>query len=173
MRWLPYFLNPDTPPKANPTDLSWNANSAARRPSRRCGSGCGEAGAGAGIAFAFERIEKRANTLAAHRLIHRFQAEGWATSRPWSRASSPPSSNRVATWATRRFLPRSRLRPATTTPGRQVFSPASAMPKRFWRCRPGPGHGHRGVPFFIFAGRLGVSGAHPPETLIEGDESGC
>jgi len=59
-RWLPFFLNPDTPPEGEPFGR------------------IREAGRAYGIDYAFEKIEVRANTLRAHRLIHWAQQRGAA-----------------------------------------------------------------------------------------------
>jgi predicted DsbA family dithiol-disulfide isomerase len=77
-RWLPFFLNPDTPAGGEPyrpflekkfggaaaVDAVWERVRAAGRT--------------VGVDFAFEKISVRANTLQAHRLLHWAQEHGAA-----------------------------------------------------------------------------------------------
>jgi predicted DsbA family dithiol-disulfide isomerase len=79
LRWWPFFLNPDSPPEGEPylpfliqKFGSWERVEAIFRSVR-------EAGAPLGIDYQFEKIQVRANTLQAHRLIHWAQQQGDAT----------------------------------------------------------------------------------------------
>jgi predicted DsbA family dithiol-disulfide isomerase len=75
-RWLPYFLNPDTPPAGEPyrpfLEAKFGGPAAVDAVFERVRA----AGRTVGIDFAFEKIALRANTLNAHRLIHASQARG-------------------------------------------------------------------------------------------------
>jgi predicted DsbA family dithiol-disulfide isomerase len=74
--WLPYFLNPDTPPSGEPYRAYLEAKFGGARAVAKLHAQLSEAGRDAGIDFDFERIAKRPNTLLAHRLIYRAQSLG-------------------------------------------------------------------------------------------------
>ncbi|MEW6514648.1 MAG: DsbA family oxidoreductase [Pseudomonadota bacterium] len=72
-RWLPFFLNPDTPPEGEPYLPFLEKKFGGRDKVEMIFSRVREAGKAWGIDYAFEKIQFRANTLKAHRLIHRTQ----------------------------------------------------------------------------------------------------
>jgi len=72
-RWLPFFLNPDTPPEGEPYLPFLEKKFGGRDKVEAIFSRVREAGKAWGIDYAFEKIQVRANTLKAHRLIHRAQ----------------------------------------------------------------------------------------------------
>ena len=78
IRWLPFFLNPDTLEAGEPYRPFLERKFGGPEKLAQIWTQISEAGRTAGIDFAFERIETRANTLKAHRLIHRAQARGEA-----------------------------------------------------------------------------------------------
>ncbi len=71
--WLPFFLNPDTPPEGEPYLPFLEKKFGGRAQVEALFSRVREAGKAWGIDFAFQKIPYRANTLKAHRLIHRAQ----------------------------------------------------------------------------------------------------
>ena len=77
-RWRPFFLNPDTPPEGEPylpfLINKFGSEAAVEALFQRVR----DAGTPYGIDFRFEDIRLRANTLHAHRLIHRAQQQGAA-----------------------------------------------------------------------------------------------
>jgi len=73
-RWLPFFLNPDTPPQGEPYLPFLEKKFGGREQVEALFSRIREAGKAWGIDFAFEKIPFRANTLKAHRLIHHVQS---------------------------------------------------------------------------------------------------
>ena len=75
-RWLPFFLNPDTPPEGEPYLPFLEHKFGGRAPVDALFARVREAGRAYGIDYAFERISLRANTLRAHRLIHWVQQRG-------------------------------------------------------------------------------------------------
>ena len=169
VRWLPYFLNPDTPPEGEPYRPFLERKFGGPEALEGIWARVREAGQNAGIAFAFEKIALRANTLAAHRLIERFQQGGDAG-----------ASNELI----------ERLFHAGFCEGRFIGDPgvladiaaacsadrdetdawlrsdagAEAVIAQEARLRQ---LGISGVPFFIFNGKLAVSGAQPPEVLLD------
>lgn len=71
--WRPFFLNPDTPPEGEPY-LPFLVNKfGSREKVEEIFGRVRAAGQAYGIDYAFEKIALRANTLKAHRLLHRAQ----------------------------------------------------------------------------------------------------
>ena len=75
-RWLPFFLNPHTPPEGEPYLPFLEAKFGSREAVEALFERVREAGRPYGIEYAFEKIALRANTLQAHRLIHWAQQQG-------------------------------------------------------------------------------------------------
>lgn len=75
-RWLPFFLNPDTPPEGEPYLPFLERKFGGRAPVEALFARVREAGQVYGLDYAFEKIPLRANTLRAHRLIHWVQQRG-------------------------------------------------------------------------------------------------
>ena len=75
-RWLPFFLNPDTPPEGEPYLPFLERKFGGQAPVEALFARVREAGRAYGIDYAFEKIPLRANTLRAHRLIHWVQQRG-------------------------------------------------------------------------------------------------
>lgn len=78
-RWLPFFLNPDTPPEGEPYLPFLEQKFGGRPAVDALFARVREAGAAYGLNYEFERIRLRANTLQAHRLIHWQQQRGDAS----------------------------------------------------------------------------------------------
>lgn len=74
--WRPFFLNPDTPPEGEPYMPFLEKKFGSRTKVEEIFERVRAAGRAYGLDYAFEKIELRANTLAAHRLLH------WAQSAP-------------------------------------------------------------------------------------------
>ncbi len=77
-RWLPFFLNPDTPPEGEPYLPFLEAKFGSRDAVEALFQRVRDAGAPYGLRYHFERIALRANTLQAHRLVAWQQARGSA-----------------------------------------------------------------------------------------------
>ncbi|KAB2964042.1 DsbA family oxidoreductase [Zoogloea sp.] len=75
-RWLPFFLNPDTPPAGEPYLPFLVAKFGSRERVDALFAQIRAAGAAHGADFHFEKIQVRASTLDAHRLIHHTQQQG-------------------------------------------------------------------------------------------------
>lgn len=75
-RWRPFFLNPDTPPEGEPYLPFLEKKFGGRAPVEALFERVRAAGRVYGLEYAFEKIERRANTLQAHRLIHWAQQHG-------------------------------------------------------------------------------------------------
>jgi predicted DsbA family dithiol-disulfide isomerase len=72
-RWLPFFLNPDTPPEGEPYRPFLEKKFGGKAEVDTLQETLRQRGRESGIHFAFEKIELRPNTLDAHRLIYRAQ----------------------------------------------------------------------------------------------------
>lgn len=79
LRWWPFFLNPDSPPEGEPYLPFLIQKFGGRERVEAIFRTVLEAGAPLGIDYQFEKIQVRANTLQAHRLIHWAQQQGDAT----------------------------------------------------------------------------------------------
>ncbi|HRC60169.1 MAG TPA: DsbA family oxidoreductase [Candidatus Propionivibrio aalborgensis] len=76
LNWLPFFLNPDTPPEGEPYRAFLEAKFGGKEQVSSLQKVVTEAGRDTGVEFDFERISIRPNTLHAHRLIYRAQSTG-------------------------------------------------------------------------------------------------
>lgn len=77
--WRPFFLNPDTPTTGEPYLPFLVQKFGSQGQVESIWQRIREVGAPLGIDYRFERIEVRANTLLAHRLIHWAQQRGDAS----------------------------------------------------------------------------------------------
>lgn len=75
-RWLPFFLNPDTPPEGEPYLPFLIQKFGSRERVEAICERIREVGRAHGLDYAFEKILVRANTLDAHRLVHWAQQQG-------------------------------------------------------------------------------------------------
>ncbi|MCF8177108.1 MAG: DsbA family oxidoreductase [Sulfuritalea sp.] len=170
VRWQPFFLNPDTPDTGEPYRPFLEKKFGGPKPLQEMWQRVQEAGRPAGIEFAFEKIELRANTLKAHRLIHYAQ-------------KSEPDQKTIAVLIEALFA-------AQFLQGRYIGD-AAVLADIAGECGldraavlaylesdddtedvlAGAAEARRlninGVPFFIFNRRLGASGAHPPQDLLK------
>jgi predicted DsbA family dithiol-disulfide isomerase len=76
VNWLPFFLNPNTPPEGEPYRRFLEAKFGGARGADEVQQRVAQAAAPDGLQFAFDRIATRPNTLAAHRLCYRAQSQG-------------------------------------------------------------------------------------------------
>ncbi len=162
--WRPFQLNPDLPAAGMA-----RADYVARKFGPRGGAvydRVAAVGREVGIAFAFDRITRQPNTLAAHSLIELAGAQGRqdAVKEAFLRAyfldgvDLTARENLVAI-ATSAGLDRAAVESWLDDP--QARDAVAAEDTRAREI------GIEGVPFFIFNGRLGVSGAQPAEVLLD------
>ena len=166
IRWLPYFLNPDTPEEGEPYRPFLERKFGGPERLAQIWAQIAEAGRTAGIAFAFERIEVRANTLRAHRLIHRAQRDGDAgalVERLFA-AQFLQGENLGEAAVLARLAAECGEDEAAALAYLQSGEDAEAVRDEAARAQR---LGISGVPFFILVGRYGVAGAQPPEVLLE------
>ena len=166
VRWHPFELNPDLP--ADGVDRKGYLEAKFGGPARAAEiyARVREAGTCAGLDFDFEAIVRQPNTRDAHRLI------AWAQ----SRGEAGPLVERLF----RAYFQEGRyLGDRDTLAALAAEAGCDADAARVW-LESGLGAdeiaeaearvralGISGVPFFIFDGKVGLSGAQPPEALRE------
>jgi predicted DsbA family dithiol-disulfide isomerase len=156
--WLPFQLNPDMPLDGIARSQYRKAKFGSAERAAGLDARVAAEGRGEGIEFAFERIERTPNTVAAHQLIELAQKQGLgdgvvdALFRAYFEEAkdigdpavlaSIAAASGVADW------------PQAADPGE-----VAALEERM------RGLGISAVPTFIFERKLGVSGSHPAEAL--------
>ena len=165
IRWLPFFLNPDTPEEGEPYRPFLEKKFGGPQRLAQIWAQIAEAGRSAGIAFAFERIGKRANTLKAHRLIHRAQTRGDADALVERLFAAQFLDGRDVGDAAElaRLAADCGEDEAAALAYLRTEEDADAVRTGFDRAQR---MGVTGVPFYILAGRYGVGGAQPPELML-------
>jgi predicted DsbA family dithiol-disulfide isomerase len=166
VRWHPYLLNPDTPAEGEPYRPFLERKFGGAAAVEAIWQRVRDAGASAGVEFAFERIERRPRTIEAHRLIHRqgdrgdvatlvdalfvahFQA-GRDIGDPQVLADLAAAANGEPPDGILAYL-------ASDADRRAVLDGVGEAARI----------GVQGVPFFIFNRRLAVSGAQAAEVLV-------
>ncbi len=166
IHWLPYFLNPDTPAEGEPYRPFLERKFGGPEKLAQIQAHIAEAGRTAGIDFAFERIELRANTLRAHCLIHRVQKTGDADAlvERLFAAHFLQGRNIGDNEVLARIAGQCGQDEAATLAYLRSGEDAAEVREQAER---GQRMGITGVPFFIFNGRYGVGGAQPPEVLLD------
>ncbi|MFA5124011.1 DsbA family oxidoreductase [Zavarzinia sp.] len=170
VRWHPFFLNPDTPEGGEPYRPFLEKKFGGPEKLAEIWQRVSAAGRTAGIEFAFEKIELRANTLNAHRLIHHAQkvgADGTAVSTlieglfaaQFLEGRHVGDRAVLADVAGKCGLDRDAVRDYldSAEDAEEVRAAAGEMQRM----------GIGGVPFFIFNKRLAASGAQPPDALLK------
>lgn len=166
IRWLPYFLNPDTPEAGEPYRPFLEKKFGGPEKLAQIWAHIAEAGRTAGIDFAFERIEVRANTLRAHRLIHRAQKAGNADAlvERLFAAHFLNGENIGDADVLARLASECGEDESAALAYLRSEEDADAVREQAERAQR---MGITGVPFFILAGRYGIGGAQPPEVLLD------
>jgi predicted DsbA family dithiol-disulfide isomerase len=163
--WHPFQLNPDLPPEGIARRDYLEAKFGGRQRATDIYERVRSVGTSVGIDFAFDRIERQPNTLDAHRLISWAQAHGDAEEvverlfrayflegrRIGDRGvlAAVAGEAGLSAIAARAYL--------ATGDGVETIA---AMDRRVREL------GVTGVPFFIFDGKVAVSGAQEPDALL-------
>jgi len=164
--WHPFQLNPDLPREGIDRRAYVEGKFGGAERAREVYERVREAGAQVGIPFAFGAIPRQPNTRDAHRLISWAQAQGDADAlverlfRAYfldGRFVGDPEV--LAAIAGEAGLPADAARAYLATD--QGDDAIVAMDRRVRELGVG------GVPFFIFNGRVAVSGAQEPATLLD------
>ena len=170
VNWRPYFLNPDTPETGEPYRPFLERKFGGPEKLAEIWQRVSAAGRTAGIEFAFEKIELRANTLNAHRLIHHAQSIS---------SDAEAKTGLVEALFAAQFLEgrhvgdRTVLADVAAACGmdRDAVLRYLESTEDADEVRGGAAEAQRlgisGVPFFIFNNRLAASGAQPPDALLQ------
>ena len=164
VRWHAYELNPDLPSEGIDRNGYLEAKFGGPERAAQIYARVEEAGTRAGIAFDFGRIPRQPNTRDAYRLIAWVQANGNADPlvERLFRAFFLEGRNIADRDMLVSLAAEAGIDPAEARAwlesgrGAQEIAHAEARAREL---------GITGVPFFIFDGRVGLSGAHPPEAI--------
>ncbi len=166
LRWQPFFLNPDTPPQGEPYQPFLIQKFGGREQMEAIFQRVRDVGAPLGIDYRFEKIEVRANTLDAHRLIHRAQQQGDATALverlfagQFERGENVSDRNVLADIAAECGDDRAAVLAYLDSDQDVALIKAMERESRGW--------GVTAVPTFIFARKLGIQGAEAPAALAD------
>ncbi len=158
IHWLPFQLNPDMPPEGMPRAEYRKTKFGSVERGRELDARVAAEGRREGIAFAFERMRRTPNTVAAHRLIQLAQEQGLAA--PVVEALF------CAYFEEAQDIGDAAVLAAIAERCGVANWPESADGKRLAALEEEVrGLGISAVPTFIFDRALGVSGAQPPESL--------
>jgi len=160
----PFELNPDIPREGIP-----RADYVAKKFGARGYSAHDRlvyAGKPLGIAFAFDKIERQPNTLAAHVLIERARASGVqpAVKEALMKAFFVDGLDLTDTETLVRIASKAGLDRKHAEAALADDNLRRAVAEEEDKAR---AMGVSGVPFFIFNGKIVVEGAQPPEVLLE------
>jgi len=160
IRWLPFQLNPRMPPEGMPRAAYRAAKFGSIERSRELDARVAGEGKSEGIAFAFERIERTPNTVAAHALVGLAQEQGRADAMldALFRAYFEDAQDIGDTETLVALAQRCGV---SGWPRHESATEVVALDQKMREL------GISGVPTFIFARKYAVSGAHPPATLME------
>ena len=158
IEWLPFQLNPAMPAEGVARAEYRRAKFGSAERSRELDARVAREGAGEGIRFAFDRMERTPNTMAAHRLIELAQRQ--------------QQGDRAVDALFRAYFEEARdigdeavLAGIAAECGIAEW-PQAADPQRVAQLEDLVREwGISGVPTFVFERRSGISGAYPPEEL--------
>jgi len=160
IRWLPFQLNPDMPKEGMPRAEYRKAKFGSAERAKSLDARVIAEGKGEGIDFAFDRIERTPNTSAAHQLIDIAQRQG--------------VGNPVVDALFRAYFEEARdigdpevLKAIAESCGVRDWPQAADAATVASLEEDVRSLGIQAVPTFIFARKLGVSGAYPPEQLAQ------
>ena len=158
VRWLPFQLNPGMPHGGMPRSEYRTAKFGSAERAKSLDARVAAEGAGEGISFAFDRIQRTPNTAAAHRLIALAQKQG-------AGAQIVDALFKAYFEEARDIGDAGVLGEVAASLGVRGWPQAGDAAEVAALEDKMRGQGISAVPTFVFNRRLGVSGAHPPETL--------
>jgi predicted DsbA family dithiol-disulfide isomerase len=158
LAWLPFELNPDMPKEGVERAEYRRAKFGSAERARTLDARVAQEGAGEGIQFAFDRMQRTPNTQAAHRLIDLAQSQG--------------KGNPVVDALFRAYFEEARdIGDAAVLAEIAAAAGVADWPQAANAARVEEledlvrGFGISGVPTFIFERKSGLSGAYPPEQI--------
>jgi predicted DsbA family dithiol-disulfide isomerase len=160
IRWLPFQLNPEMPKGGIPRAEYRKAKFGSLERARGLDARVAAEGAGEGIAFAFEKMERTPNTVAAHELIDLAQKQG--------RAAPVVDALFKAYFEEARDIGDAAVLAEIAAGAGVAGWPQQADAKTVAELEEDVRNlGISAVPTFILGRKVGVSGAHPPEALAQ------
>lgn len=167
IRWRPFFLNPDTPPAGEPYQPFLVQKFGSRAQVEGIWQRIREIGAPLGIDYRFEKIEVRANTLAAHRLIHWAQQRGDAAGlvEGLFKAQFEQGKNVGDPEVLAQVAAANSHDPASVLVYLNSDEDAATVQQMERESR---SWGVSSVPTFVFARQSGIQGAEEPRVLADG-----
>jgi predicted DsbA family dithiol-disulfide isomerase len=160
IEWLPFQLNPEMPAQGAARADYRRAKFGSVEKGRALDARVAREGAGEGIAFAFDRMQRTPNTLAAHQLIDLAQSQGKAgpVVDALFRAYFEDASD-IGDAAILKGIAENAG--VTGWPGEKDQARVAEQEERVRDL------GISGVPTFIFDRKSGLSGAYPPDLLAQ------
>lgn len=167
LRWRPFFLNPDTPPEGEPYLPFLVQKFGGHERVEEIWQRIREVGATLGIDYHFEKIQIRANTLNAHRLIHWAQERGDATAlveqlfeAQFERGENVSDATVLADIAAACGYERNEVLDYLASGIDVSLIRDMEQESRNW--------GVNSVPTFVFDRKSGIQGAEAPRVLADG-----
>ena len=160
IEWLPFQLNPGMPEGGMARADYRRQKFGSVEKGRQLDARVAQEGAGEGIAFAFDRMQRTPNTIAAHQLIDlaQKQGKGDAVVNALFRAYFEDAKD-IGDAAVLKEIADS-----AGVSGNPDGTIVEAVKEKEERVRD---YGISGVPTFIFNRTSGLSGAYPPEQLAQ------
>ncbi len=160
IEWLPFQLNPDMPAAGMARADYRRAKFGSVEKGRALDARVAQEGAGEGIAFAFDRMQRTPNTIAAHQLIDLAQKQGKGNAvvdalfRAYFEVAEDIGDEAVLNAIAEREGVIGRVDEKILEEVKEKEERVRAL-------------GISGVPTFIFDRKTGVSGAYPAENLVQ------
>ncbi|MSQ49218.1 MAG: DsbA family oxidoreductase [Betaproteobacteria bacterium] len=160
IEWLPFQLNPDMPAEGVARAEYRRAKFGSVEKGRALDARVAQEGAGEGIAFAFDRMQRTPNTVAAHQLIDLAQSQGKgeavvdALFRAYFEEASDIGNAEI-------------LAGIANAAGVENWPVGANAPQVAGHEERVRDLGISGVPTFIFNKESGLSGAYPPDMLAQ------
>lgn len=169
VRWHPFQLNPQLPDSGVPRKQYLENKFGGPERAREIYARVSAAGKRAGIDFAFDAIQVQPNTIDAHRLMHYAGERGKQDEmteaifrRYFMEGADLSDSQTLADIAQQAGMNRDEVAAYLASDTDRAL-----IEEQDRRAR---AIGVEGVPFFIFNQRLALSGAQPPEVIVEAME---
>jgi predicted DsbA family dithiol-disulfide isomerase len=164
--WLPFQLNPDMPAAGIARADYRKAKFGSLEKSRQLDARVAGEAAGEGLSLAFDRMERTPNTFAAHQLIDLAQEEGAGAEVVEALFNAYFLEARdIGDRAVLLSIGKAAGMDPETIEARWADKPEAQRLAREERSM--RDLGISGVPTFIISDRYGVSGAQPPEVLVQ------
>ena len=169
VRWHPFQLNPQLPASGVPRKQYLENKFGGPERAREIYARVSAAGKRAGIDFAFDAIQVQPNTIDAHRLMHYAGEHGKQDKmaeaifrRYFVEGADLSSKETLADIAEKAGMDREEAAAYLASDADRALIEEQERRARTI--------GVEGVPFFIFNQRLALSGAQPPEVIVEAME---